>query len=132
MGEKIPTHIRGIALNDATFENTKQFVEEPTFINFFFGNNGSGKSTIARAIKSGAGITYAPGKSAADYRVYLYDEDFIDKNFHSYQGMAGVYTLNAENVEAQKQIEDQQAKLTAVRYRNRSSRNVGTMPKSSA
>ena len=115
MGEKIPTHIRGIALNDATFENTKQFVEEPTFINFFFGNNGSGKSTIARAIKSGAGITYAPGKSAADYRVYLYDEDFIDKNFHSYQGMAGVYTLNAENVEAQKQIEDQQAKLTAVR-----------------
>ena len=39
----------------------------------------------------------------------------IDKNFHSYQGMAGVYTLNAENVEAQKQIEDQQAKLTAVR-----------------
>ena len=115
MGEKIPTHIRGIALNDATFENTKQFVEEPTFINFFFGNNGSGKSTIARAIKSGTGITYAPGKSATDYRVYLYDEDFIDKNFHSYQGMAGVYTLNAENVEAQKQIEDQQAKLTAVR-----------------
>ncbi|MDY6335049.1 MAG: AAA family ATPase [Lachnospiraceae bacterium] len=115
MAEKIPAHIRHITLNDATFENTKQFVEEPTFINFFFGNNGTGKSTISKAIKNGAGVTYAPGKTAADYHVFLYDEEFIAKNFSSYHGMAGVYTLNSNNAKAQLEIEAQQTKLTDTR-----------------
>ena len=115
MAEKIPAHIRHITLNDATFENTKQFVEEPTFINFFFGNNGTGKSTISKAIKNGTGVTYAPGKTAADYHVFLYDEEFIAKNFSSYHGMAGVYTLNSNNAKAQQDIEAQQTKLTDTR-----------------
>ena len=115
MGEKIPSQIRRIDLDYATFENTNEYVEEPTFVNFFFGNNGSGKSTIAKAIKSGAGVTYAPGKSPADYLVYLYDEDYINDNFHSYHGMPGVYTLNSENVEAQKQIDAQHVKLSDAR-----------------
>ena len=115
MGEKIPTHIRRIVLDDATFENTNAFVEEPTFVNFFFGNNGTGKSTISKAIKSGVGVTYAPGRSAADYNVFLYDEEFINRNFQSYHGMAGVYTLNSDNAKAQQQIEEQQKKLTEDR-----------------
>lgn len=115
MGEKIPSLIRGIALHDATFKNTKQFVEEPASVNFFFGNNGSGKSTIAKTIKSGRGITCAPGRTAGDYPVYLYDANFIDKHFHSYQGMAGIYTLNAENVAVQRQLEEYQSKLSAAR-----------------
>ena len=115
MGDKIPTHIRRITLDDATFENTNAFVEEPTFVNFFFGNNGTGKSTISKAIKSGVGVTYAPGRSAADYNVFLYDEEFINRNFQSYHGMAGVYTLNSDNAKAQQQIEEQQKKLTDAR-----------------
>lgn len=67
MVDKIPSEIRKIELDDASFKDTKTVVEHLTFVNFFFGNNGCGKSTIAQAIKSGRGITYAPDKTAANY-----------------------------------------------------------------
>ena len=77
MTEKIKSEITRIDLSDASYKNSHAFIE-PTYVNFFFGNNGAGKSTIARAIKSGAGVTYAPGRTAADYLPLVYDQDFID------------------------------------------------------
>ena len=102
MTEKIKSEITRIDLSDA----------------FFFGNNGAGKSTIARAIKSGAGVTYAPGRTATDYLPLVYDQEFIDANFHSYRNMKGVFTLNAKNAEIQQQIDEiteERARLNKMR-----------------
>lgn len=84
-------------------------------MNFFFGNNGCGKSTIAQAIKSGRGITYAPDKTAADYIPLVYDEHFIDRNFHSYRNMPGVFTMNEVNQAVQEQIDAKHEELAAAR-----------------
>ena len=114
MREKIPSEIVEVALNDATFAGTGAVLRGLTYINFLFGNNGAGKSTISRGIRSGAGVTYAPGMSAADYLVLLYDEDFIDHNFHSYHSMDGVFTINAVNLDVQRQLEEKEkAQATA-------------------
>lgn len=102
-------------MNDATFAGTGAVLQEPTFINFLFGNNGAGKSTISRSIGSGVGVTYAPGRSAEDYLVLLYDEDFIDRNFHSYHSMDGVFTINAVNLEVQRQLEEKERAQSAAR-----------------
>lgn len=51
MAGKIKSEIIRIDLTDASYKDSHAFIE-PTFINFFFGNNGAGKSTIAKAIKS--------------------------------------------------------------------------------
>lgn len=115
MADKIPSCILRIDLDDATFEGTGEYVEDPTYINFFFGNNGSGKSTISKAIKSGKGVTYAPGTTADNYDVHLYDEAYIAANFESYHGMNGVYTINAINAEAQKKVDEQRALQAATR-----------------
>lgn len=96
MADKIKSEIIRIDLSDASYKDSPAYIE-PTYVNFFFGNNGAGKSTIARAIKSSAGVTYAPGRTAADYLPLVYDQDFIDANFHSYRNMKGVFTLNAKN-----------------------------------
>lgn len=105
MAEKIKAEIVRIDLADASYKDSHAYIE-PTYVNFFFGNNGAGKSTIAKAIKSGAGVTYAPGRTAADYLPLVYNQEFIDDNFRSYRNMKGVFTLNAKNADIQRQIDE--------------------------
>lgn len=113
MPDKIKSEIVRIDLADASYKDTHAYIE-PTYVNFFFGNNGAGKSTIAKAIKSGSGVTYAPGRSATDYLPLVYDQDFIDENFRSYRNMKGVFTLNAKNAEIQRQIDEATEERTRV------------------
>ncbi len=118
MADKIPSEIRRIKLDDASFKDTNTVVEHLTFVNFFFGNNGCGKSTITQAIKNGRGITYAPYKTADDYMLLVYDEHFIDRNFHSYRNLPGVFTLDDANQTIQEQIgfkNDEQDSIIKVR-----------------
>lgn len=115
MADKIPSEIRKIELDNASFKDTKTVVEHLTYVNFFFGNNGSGKSTIAQAIQTGVGISYAPGKTAADYIPLVYDERFIDRNFHSYRNMPGVFTMNEVNQTVQEQIDAKHEEQTEAR-----------------
>ena len=68
MKPKMQSAIEKIVLNDATFTNEPI---EPTFVNFFYGKNGAGKSTIARTLKSGAGVQWASGHPASDYDVLV-------------------------------------------------------------
>lgn len=103
---KIPSEIIRIDLSDASYKGTNACPEHLTYVNFFFGNNGTGKSTIAKAIQSGAGVTYAPGRAFKDYLPLVYNQAFIDVNFHNYHNMPGVFTLNAKNDAAQRQIDE--------------------------
>lgn len=104
MPDKLPSEIIRITLDDATYKGTGAAIA-PTYINYFFGNNGTGKTTIAKAIKTGSGVTYAPGKDAADYLPLVYDQDFIDANMRSYHNLPGVFTMNEANVKIQEQID---------------------------
>ena len=105
MNSKISSEITRIELQEASYKDTGCHIE-PTFVNFFFGNNGTGKSTIAKTILSGVGVTYTPGRTAADYLTLVYNQDFIDANFRSYRNMKGVFTLNAKNAEVQRKIDE--------------------------
>ena len=59
MGRKIPSLITGMKVDRATFHNAP--IEKLSFINFFYGNNGAGKSSIAYAIDEDEGLTWADG-----------------------------------------------------------------------
>lgn len=113
MGDKIQTEIRRIDLNDASFKDSSAYIE-PTYVNFLFGNNGTGKSTITKTIQNGVGITYAPGKSADNYLTLIFNQEFIDANFQSYHKMPGVFTINEKNVEIQNQIESKLADQISI------------------
>lgn len=114
MADKIKSEIIRIDLTDASYKDSHAYIE-PTYVNFFFGNNGAGKSTIAKAIKGGVGLSYAPGRTAADYWPLVYNQEFIDENFRSYRNMRGVFTLNAKNAEVQAQIEEVTAERTRIK-----------------
>ena len=104
MQQKISSEITCISLNDATYKDCGVSIQ-PTLVNFFFGNNGTGKSTIGKAIKNDCGISWRGGKSASDYNVHVYNLDFINSNLQNYHCMPGVFTVNELNIEIQKQIE---------------------------
>ena len=111
MKPKMKSAIERITLNDATFTGE---VIEPTFVNFFYGKNGAGKSTIARSLRDNTGIEWKNGKSASDYDVLTYNTEFIDANFANYGNLAGVFTVCETNIEVQKKIEALQADKSAV------------------
>ena len=102
MQRKVPSAITNIKLNRATFTDVP--IDELTFVNFFYGNNGAGKSSIAHAIKEDDGIVWAEGKSADDYDVLVYNQDFINDNFINYGDLKGVFIFGEEDSEAKKKI----------------------------
>ena len=114
MPGKLPSEIRKVALDAATFRGTGAFFE-PTYVNFIFGSNGTGKSTIAKALLSGEGLTYAPGKTREDYNILVYNQAFIDTNVRSYHNLPGVFTINDINVRIQEQIDEKEAQQTEAR-----------------
>lgn len=116
MKEKMRSAIEKITLNDATFTGE---IVTPTFVNFFYGKNGAGKSTIARTLKANSEVEWQSGKSAADYDVLVYDTDFVDANFASYDNLAGVFTVCETNIEVQKKLNElaEQKKQKGDEYR---------------
>lgn len=94
MNSKMPSAIEKITLNAATFHGV---TVEPTLINFFYGNNGTGKSTVARAIHGDEGLVWQSGKTVADYSVLVYNQEFIDANFRNYGELKGVFTIGEQN-----------------------------------
>lgn len=114
MREKISSEIIRLAPNEATYKDCGVCIT-PTLINFFFGNNGSGKSTIGKTIKVDSGVTWRSGKSVSDYTIHVYNQDYITANLSSYHNLPGVFTVNEVNAEIQRKVEEKYAeKKTAA------------------
>ena len=106
MEGKMRAAITSIMLNSRTYHNV---LVTPTLINFFYGKNGVGKSTIADCIRSGAGVS--PSLSA--YEVFVYDRAFIDQNIRA-EGMSGVFSVNEGNIRIQDEIKEKEALLVTL------------------
>lgn len=102
---KMPSKITEILVNQATFKNNPAKIT-PTYINYFFGSNGTGKSTVAKTIRSGKGVTFATGTTTEDKKIMLYDQDYIERNVRSNENLPGVYTINSTNAEIQENINE--------------------------
>lgn len=73
--------------------------------NYFFGTNGSGKSTIARVIDGDVSVPqtcYVAWKNQP-LKTMVYNRDFVKRNFGD-QDLKGVFTLGKEDVEAVERI----------------------------
>ena len=102
MKEKMKGLIESITVDAATFHNE---TIEPTYINFFFGKNGAGKSTVAKTFTDPSALTWQAGANPDNYTLLIYNQDFINRNFDTYGDLKGVFTLSEENVETRKKID---------------------------
>lgn len=118
MKDKIKAPIEQIELNAATYCGTSF---TPTLINFFYGKNGTGKSTIAQAIADDVGIKWGIGQSSESFDVLVYDDAFRLANLQNYENLAGVFTISEQNISVQNQVTEKRKTLTEQQNLYRSS-----------
>ncbi|CAK7037727.1 MAG: hypothetical protein BACD_00184 [Bacteroides rodentium] len=103
MSMKIKTCYSKITLNKGIF-NGASF--DPSLINFMFGKNGSGKTTISRCIRDDSiSSEWAPGVEYSDVKLMVYNEDFIADNIQSYGNIPGVFTITKQSAEDKAKID---------------------------
>lgn len=101
--------------NVASYDATGVVIDTNKKINFFFGYNGSGKSTIAKYLHD---ITLPDTEKSSEYNdcsqngydpaaqtILVYNEDFRNENFISKDEQRGIFSLNRTNEVVDKQIE---------------------------
>lgn len=105
---------RLVIKNVASYDSTGVDINTNKKINFFFGYNGSGKSTIARFLHD---VTLPATEKALEFSdcsqtgfdpaaqtILVYNEDFRNENFISKDEQRGIFSLNKTNDEVDKQI----------------------------
>lgn len=103
-------------------------------VNFFFGANGSGKSTIAKYLYNlsqnsdnritdfnDCGIS---GYDPTNHQILVYDENFVDVNFNQNSALKGVFSLNETNDIIDRQISDKQSIIQRLQNQKLSKKSL--------
>ncbi len=102
--------------NEGAYDAVGTELKELRKLNFIFGSNGSGKTTISRIVE-GTGtfpdckITWAGG-SRLETRVY--NRDFVEKHFDAESNIKGIYTFG-ENVEVAEKIKTLKVEADSIK-----------------
>lgn len=91
-------HLSGVA----TFGTTPSVLDGLSTFNYFYGANGSGKTTISRVIADAARFSSCSvnWKARSPLEPLVYNRDFVEKHFRTSDELPGIFTLGAKNAEA--------------------------------
>lgn len=98
--------------NIATYTNPVEI--EPRKLNFFYGSNGSGKTTISKLLGSKLLPDTCEVKVSHndDVKTLVYNRQFVEDNFKQSESLKGIFTLGQDSIE-------QQEKLKLLQQENR-------------
>lgn len=121
--------------NVATFDATIGIpVNDLKKVNFFFGFNGSGKSTIAKYLMNLSldATRQNPlfnqctnvGYDSTQHQILTHNEEFTDENFKRSNEFKGVFSLNQSNAAIDQQISDEESNITSYESLRNKYKNV--------
>lgn len=101
--------IESISLsNVATYDGQPEVLGPLRRVNFIFGTNGTGKTTISRVMANEAGYASCgvAWKDSNPLQALVYNRDFVDRNFSRSAELKGVFTLGEKQVKSQEEIKE--------------------------
>lgn len=70
-----------------------------------FGNNGTGKTTLSRALKDKR-IESISGESINNLNFVVYNVDYVKANFSENENLPGIFTLGKDNIKIENEIKN--------------------------
>ena len=90
--------------------NVATFTEETEFstdkVNYIYGFNGSGKTTISNVLKQRNNLPNCSIEGLNDLEVLTYNKDFVDELFTDTSKVKGIFTLGKDADDARTKIEN--------------------------
>jgi len=102
--------------NEASFDETGQTIGNLKKVNFFYGANGSGKTTISRVIDNEdqydeSSLSWNNGNKL---KTFVYNRDFVSRNFSPDEELKGIFTLGENEGNAIEAIKTANSERDAI------------------
>ncbi|TGG87504.1 AAA family ATPase [Geotoga petraea] len=102
--------------NVATY---KEVNFNPSKVNYIYGGNGTGKTTISKVIANENIYPYCEiEKDDTEIDICVYNRDFLKKNFSQSNSVKGIFTLGKNSKDAQEFIEMKKDELEKLKEKN--------------
>ena len=102
--------------NVATYGSLPEIMDDLAEINFIYGSNGTGKTTISRIIADAkaypdCAVTWQNG---ALLETLVYNGDFVERNLNQPSDLRGIFTLGEKHKETFEKIEFAKEQLDEI------------------
>ncbi|MCF8356896.1 MAG: AAA family ATPase [Melioribacteraceae bacterium] len=99
--------------NAATYGEEETVIDSLKKINFFYGGNGSGKTTITKVISD---VSNHPDcniewRNNRSLKSIVFNEDFVKENFSQPDSLKGIFTLGADAKETENKIQTKKTEI---------------------
>lgn len=111
--------------NVATYKNQVE-INDLKKVNFFFGNNGCGKSTIARLFYEFSNNHILTNSfiqcsienfDRTNESILVFDQDFIQRNFYTNKDLDGIFSLDEKNEELDEKIKNENEIISTAKVK---------------
>lgn len=89
----------------ATYTNPVEII--PKKLNFIYGSNGSGKTTISKLLSNrliSDECSVVTNHTNDDVKVLIYNNQFVEDNFQQTDNLKGIFTLGQDSIESQEKL----------------------------